>query len=103
MLRLLICFLFVGCAIPNSYKLDCGDIASSAARTYEHQVGQPAVICVGRVSPKSKGLHVQAMGTYGEWLTVRNRTLYTNVTKELGEKLIYWCEPRIEFDRNHGH
>ena len=102
MWRLLICLLFIGCAIPNSYRQNCTDISSSAAHSYEHLVGQPSVVCVGKISPRSKDLHAQAMGVYGEWLTVLDRILYVGVSKELGENLIYWCEPVVEFDKRYG-
>ena len=84
-----------GCA-TNYHKLNCVDLASSAGHAYEHIIGQPAVVCIGRVSKDSKTRHAQAMGIGGNWLRIFDGYLDTDAPKELGE--VYQCEPVRDFD-----
>ena len=92
---LFLLLFLTGCA-TNYHKLNCVDYASSAGHAYEHIIGQPAVICVGRISLKSKDLHAQAMGMDLNWLRIFDGYLDTEAPRELGE--VYWCMPVIQFD-----
>ena len=94
-IAILVWMVINGCA-TNYHRLNCVDYASSAGHAYEHIIGQPAIVCTGRVSDQSKNRHAQAMGIFGEWLRVIDNYLDIDAPKELGE--IYWCEPVRDFD-----
>lgn len=106
----IIVLLLQGCAGAQIYQLNCVDISSSAAHTYQRMFQEDAYIAVGRT--KSGKLHAQAYCLQDgdvKWITATHGQYYTNETISIiavgVDRELYTIDLRLsleEFDNKYG-